>query len=435
MMKNLVSYFSGTAVAVAMLAGSSGPATADAISDFYKKTRTKVVIGFSPGGGFDRGGRVVARHINKYIPGKPSMIVQNMPGGGSIRALNWLQAKAPKDGSAIGHFHPAALREAYIGAAGANFKPREFYWLGSYNRERSVTYVRTDSGVKTLQDAMEKEIAIGATSARSGGGVYPRLLNYMLGTKFKVVVGYGSTGESTLATERGEVMGVGSWSWSQLRDRRPKWIKSGFVVPIVQHAVAKHPELPHVPTPLDLAKTEEDKKVLEALLMWQELGRPFAAPPGTHPERGKALRKAFDIMVSKADFKKDIEKASLEVVPIDAKGAYAMLDKLYSYPPEIAKRARIVYAEMRGIKVAKAKPKTAKGLTISGVKGKGRKMRITFKDSSGQTWKFKAREKRLSRKTKINGKKGKAGALKAGMVCSVTYYGKGGLVYSADCKG
>ena len=133
-------------------------------------------------------------------------------------------------------------------------------------------------------------------------------------------------------------------------------------------------------------------------------------------------------------------KMSKSVVPvridaIDAKGAYAMLDKLYSYPPEIAKRARIVYAEMRGIKVAKAKPKTASGLTISGVKGKGRRMRITFKDASGTTWKFKAREKRLSRKTKINGEKGKAGALKAGMVCSVTYYGKGGLVYSADCKG
>jgi hypothetical protein len=230
-------------------------------------------------------------------------------------------------------------------------------------------------------------------------------------------------------------MGVGSWSWSQLRDRRPKWIKSGFVVPIVQPAVAKHPELPHVPTPLDLAKTEEDRKVLEALLMWQELGRPFAAPPGTDPARGKALRKAFDIMVTKKDFKKDIEKASLEVVPIDAKGAYAMLDKLYSYPPEIAKRARIVYAEMRGIKVAKAKPKTAKGLTISGIKGKGRKMRFTFTDAKGNTWKFKAREKRLGRKTKINGKKSKAGALKTGMVCSVTYYGKGGLVYSANCKG
>jgi tripartite-type tricarboxylate transporter receptor subunit TctC len=155
-MKNAISILAGTTFGAAMMVFAGAPASADAISEFYKKNRTKVVIGFSPGGGFDRGGRVVARHINKYIPGTPSMIVQNMPGGGSVRALNWLQRKGPKDGTAIGHFHPAALREAYIGAAGAFFKPRELYWLGSYNRERSVTYVRTDSGVKTIQDAMKK---------------------------------------------------------------------------------------------------------------------------------------------------------------------------------------------------------------------------------------------------------------------------------------
>jgi tripartite-type tricarboxylate transporter receptor subunit TctC len=434
-MKIMVPSLIGLTAGAVFLAGAASPAGADAISDYYKKTRMKLVIGFSPGGGFDRGGRVVARHIYKYIPGTPKIIVQNMPGGGSVRALNWLYTKGPKDGSVISHFHPAALREAFIGAAGAFFKPREFYWLGSYNRERSVTYVRTDSGVKTIQDAMKKEVVIGATSARSGGGVYPRILNYILGTKFKVVVGYGSTGESTLATERGEVMGVGSWSWTQLRDRRPKWIKSGFVVPIVQHAVAKHPDLPHVPTPLDLAKNDADRQVLEAILMWQELGRPFAAPPGTDPVRGKALRKAFDIMVTKKDFEVDIKKASLEVVPIDAKGAEELLAKLYSYPKEVVQRARIVYAEMRNLKVAKAKKKKANGLTIAGIKGKGRKMNFTFKDASGKTWKFKAQEKRLSRKTKINGKNGKAGQLKKGMVCSVSYYGKGGLIYSATCKG
>ncbi len=434
-MKKFIPSLIGITVGVLYLLGAASPASADAISDFYKKKRMKLIIGYSPGGGFDRGGRVVARHIFKYIPGKPRIIVQNMPGGGSIRSLNWLFTKGPKDGSVIGHFHPAALREAFIGAAGAFFKPREFYWLGSYNRERSVLFVRSDSGVNSIQEAMQKQVIVGGTSPRSGGGVYPRILNSMLGTKFKVVVGYGSTGESTLAMERGELQGIGSWSWSQLRDRRPQWIKDKFVKVLIFLSIKPHSDLPNVPTPISLAKNEEDRQVLEAIFMWQELGRPFALPPGTDPVRGTVLRKAFATMVTKKDFEKDIRLASLEVSAIVGKDAEALLDKLYAYPKDVVDRARVVYAEMREIKVGKAKKKKVRGLTIANIKGKGRKMKFTFKDASGKTWKFKAREKRLSRKTKINGKKGKAGQLKTGMVCSVTYYGKGGLIYSASCKG
>jgi hypothetical protein len=169
--------------------------------------------------------------------------------------------------------------------------------------------------------------------------------------------------------------------------------------------------------------------------MWEELNRPFIMAPGTHPARAAAARKAFETMVTKADFKDDIEKASMEVNPISGADAVALLNKLYAYPKSVAERARIVYAEMRSVKVSKAKKKKAKGLTISGIKGKGRKMKFTFTDSSGNKWNFKAREKRLGRKTKINGKKAKAGQLKKGMVCSVSYYGKGGLIYSASCKG
>lgn len=126
-MKKLVPFVAGIAASAVSFAAIQGPAAADEVSDFFSKARIKVIIGFNPGGGFDRGGRVVARHLHKYIPGSPKMIAQNMPGGGSIRLLNWLQTKGPKDGTAIGHFHPAALREAYIGAAGAFFKPRELY--------------------------------------------------------------------------------------------------------------------------------------------------------------------------------------------------------------------------------------------------------------------------------------------------------------------
>ncbi|MDX1483070.1 MAG: hypothetical protein R3229_01210 [Alphaproteobacteria bacterium] len=426
---------------MAMMAAAIGgtaapaPAAADAVSDFYKKTRVRVIIGFSPGGGYDRGGRVVARHLNKYIPGQPSMIAQNMPGAGSMRLLNWLYAKGPKDGSVIAHFHPAAMREAYIGAAGARFDPLKFYWLGVYTRGSSVTFARADSGVTDLRQAMEKEVVLGATSARSGGGVYPRVLNQVLGTKFKVVVGYGSTGESTLAMERGEVQGVGAWSWTQLKDRRPKWVKEKFVNVLALLSVRRRDDLPGVPSVLEYAKTDSDRKVLEAIIMWEELNRPFIVAPGTHPERAAALRKAFETMVTKPDFKKGIEKASLEVDPISGADAEKLLRQLYAYPKEVAARARGVYAEMRALKVPTAKKKLAKGLTIAGIKGKGRRMRITFTDGSGKTWKFKAREKRLSRKTKINGKKAKAGELKAGMVCSVSYYGEGGLVYSANCQG
>ncbi|MDX1483071.1 MAG: hypothetical protein R3229_01215 [Alphaproteobacteria bacterium] len=427
-----------TAALIAGIAGSAmqaTPASADAVADFYKKTRLKLVIGYSPGGGYDRGGRVVGRHINKYIPGNPSVLVQNMPGAGSMRSLNWMWAKGPKDGSAIVHFHPAAMREAYIGAAGARFDPRKFYWLGSYTQGNSALFVRTDTGVKTLADAMRKQVVLGGTSPRSGGGVYPRIINQVLGTKFKVVVGYGSTGESTLAMERGEVQGIGAWSWTQLRGRKPKWIENKFVTVLTLLTVKRRADLPDVPAVIEFAKTKADRDVLEAILAWETINRPFAAAPGVHRERAGALRKAFGIMVTKKDFVKDIELASLDVNPVTGEEVEKLLDKIYAYPKDVTDRARVVYSEMRAIKVAKAKKKIAKGLTISAIKGKGRRMRITFTDEKGKTWKFKAREKRLSRKTKINGKKAKAGQLKAGMTCSVSYYGVGGLVYSANCQG
>lgn len=426
-----------TALATAVVGASiySAPASADAVSDFYKKTRVRVIVGFNPGGGYDRGSRVVARHINKYIPGNPRMIVQNMPGAGSLLLLNWLYTKGPKDGSVMAHFHPAAMREAYIGAKGARFDPLKFYWLGVFTRGSSVLFARTDAGAKDLNDAMKMEIVLGATSARSGGGVYPRVLNQILGTKFKVVVGYGSTGESTMAMERGEVQGVGAWSWTQLKNIQPKWVKDKFITVLALLSVNRRADLPGIPSVLEYAKNEEDRQVLEAIMMWEELNRPFILAPGTHPARAAALRKAFETMMTKADFKRDIEKASLEVNPISGKDSEALLAKLYAYPKEVADRARIVYSEMRSVKVPRAKKKKAEGLTIAKIKGKGRKMKFTFTDSSGKTWKFKAREKRLSRKTKINGKKAKAGKLKKGMVCEVTYYGKGGLMYSASCKG
>lgn len=422
-------------VAGALLAGAvAGPAAADAVLDFYKGNRLTVAIGFAPGGGFDRGGRVVAKHIIRYMPGKPTSVVQNMPGGGSLRVLNWLQTRAPRDGSAIAHFHPAAVREALLGGQGVRFKPRQFTWLGSYNRERAVTFVRADTGIKTIQDAMKKEVVIGATSPRSGGGSYPRVMNNMLGTRFKVIVGYGSTGESTLAMERGEVQGIGSWSWSQLKTRRSKWVKEGFVNVLIFVAIAKHPDLPNVPTPLELARNEQDRKVLEMIFGYQEMGRPFAAPPGLPADRARALRNAFDEMVTKADFKKDIEIAGLEVTPMDHKEVLGFLNKVYALPQTLIDRGRTVYAEMRSAKLSKAKLKKTKGLRIAKIKGKGRKMRLTFTDAKGETWKFKAREKRLSRKTMIDGKKAKASELKVGQVCTVSYYGRGGLVYAADCK-
>ncbi len=422
----------GALLVVPLLGSMASPASADAVSDFYKKNRFIVVVGYNPGGGFDRGGRVFARHIVKYIPGNPRVIVRNMPGAGSMRALNWLYLQAPKDGSTIGHFHPAALREPFFGGRGPKYDPRKFFHLGSVNRERAVTFVRADSGVHTIQDAMKREVVIGATSPRSGGGAYPMLLNNILGTKFKVIVGYGGTGESTLAMERGEIQGVGSWSWSQLKVRKAKWLKDGFVKVLIHLSIAKHPDLPHVPTPLDLVKTPEDRQVVEAIFMWQEMGRPYAAPPGTHPQRGAALRKAFDTLMKDKKFESDIIKAGLEVNALSSKGVEDLLKKLYSYPQEVVDRGRTIYADMRSTKLSKAKKKKAKGLKLVTVKAKGKRVKWTFKDGKGKTWKFKTHGRRT--KVKVGGKKAKRKDVKVGMTCTVAYFGEGGLAYNASCK-
>ena len=406
-------------------------ASADAIADFYKENRFNLVIGYSPGGGFDRGGRIVAKHIVQYIPGQPTIVTQNMPGGGSMRALNWLYVKAPKDGTAMAHFHPAAVREDLMGGTGVEFDARKFYWIGSYNRDRAVTFVRSDSGIKTIQDAMKKEVVLGATSPRSGGGVYPRVVNAILGTKFKVIVGYGSTGESTLAMERGEVQGIGSWTWSQLKVRQADWVKNKFVNVLLQLSVSKHRDLPDVPTPLDLATSDEQRKLLHMIFVWQDMGRPLAMPPGTDLVRGKVIRAAFDKLMTDKAFEKDIIKGGLEVDPMGAAEVDDLLAKLYALPKATLDRGRTVYADMRSSKLSEATKKKLSGAKLVKVATKGSRTKIELQDNSGKSWKFNATRRT---KVKVGGGKAKPTALKAGMTCDVTFFGNGGLAYNANCK-
>lgn len=336
----------------------SVPAIADDVAEFYKGKGLKLVIGYAPGGGFDRGGRVVGRHIGKHIPGNPTIVVLNMPGAGSLHSLNWIYNKGEKDGSVFGHFHIAAMREAYVGTAAAKFDPRKFYWLGSYTAGSSVLFVRSDSGVNSIQDAKNKQVIIGAVSLRSGAGQYPLILNNLLGTKFKVVTGYSNTGEAMLAMERGEISGYGAWAWTQLRGVQAKWFEDKFVNVLALLAIARRADLPGVPTAVELAGNDDDKRVMKALLVWESLGRSFVAPPGTEPTRGTALRNAFEAMVATPGFKKEIEAESFDVSPVLGAEAHQLLDEVYGYPKEIGDRARKIFTELDGMEKGKAtKPK------------------------------------------------------------------------------
>ena len=219
--------------AACVLTGACGllaaPAGADAVSDFYRGKDIALIISTGPGGGMDQTARIVGRHWTKYLPGHPTFVAKNMPGAGHLRATNYLYNQAPKDGTAIASIIPSFVHHQLIGGKGTHYDAAKFEWLGSAITSNASFYVWHTSGVKTLQDAMKKIIIMGGTGAGSFTVLYPTILNNVLGTKFKIVMGYRHTGQVNLAMERGEVQGRAGNSFNTLMANNPQWVKEGKI--------------------------------------------------------------------------------------------------------------------------------------------------------------------------------------------------------------
>jgi tripartite-type tricarboxylate transporter receptor subunit TctC len=302
------------AVAISLLVASAAPAAADQIAEFYKGKQIRFIIRSNVGGTYDLYGRLVSRHMPRHIPGNPTMLPINMGGGGGIKAANYVADIAPRDGTILTLVSQGLAVDQGLGL-NPSFKAdlRTFNWIGNLSSAGQVVVMWHTSPTKTLADAMKRETVIGTTGAGSSAVQIGAVLVNVVGAKIKLIVGYPDAHGVNLAMERGEVEGRSSSPWPSYFAATPHYVTDKLIVPLVQVGMTKEPELPHIPLLRDLAKTPEQREILDFLSMSVEIGRPVATTPGTPPERTAALRKAFDAMLNDPAFIADAEKQRLEL--------------------------------------------------------------------------------------------------------------------------
>ncbi len=342
-----------TAVVLGMLSITGVPdiAAARSVEAFYKSNPITMLVGSGAGGGYDVYARTFARYWTNHIPGHPAIIAKNLPAAAGLAAASTLYNGAEHDGSVIGAFTDGAAMDPLFGNPGAHYDALQFAWLGSIGKLENVCFTWHTSPVKTIAEARAREVVVAAAGATSNSAIVPKMLNALIGTRFKVVPGYDPGSGLTMAVERGEADGICGLSWSTIKASRAHWIKDNSLNVIVQMGLEKLHDLPDVPSALDLINNGENKRVMELILMRQEAGRPFAAPPGTPADRVTALRQAFEATLADPEFVADAAKAQLEIEPMTGEAIEKMLMKAYAAPkPIVARAAELVYP-------AAAKPK------------------------------------------------------------------------------
>jgi tripartite-type tricarboxylate transporter receptor subunit TctC len=335
------------AAAAASLALAGGSARADAVSDFYAGKTVTIIVGSDTGGGYDAQGRLMARHIGNFIPGHPNVIVQNMPGAGSLLATNHLYNIAHKDGTFLGLVQRGVLTSKITNPNGVHFDIAKFNWIGNLSTETAVSLAWHTTPFKTIQDVMKNEMIVGGTGPTIDTETTPRLLNALIGTKFKIISGYKGTADLTLAMERGETQGMGDWSWSNVKTRRPEYLRDGKVRVLLQVATEKLPDLSDVPLAMDFVKNDTDRKVMELFLAQKTVARPVLAPPGIPADRVAAIRKAFVDMTNDAAFKQDAEKSKLEIEPATGEAVDKVIKLIAATPDDVAQRLKQAIAAKR----------------------------------------------------------------------------------------
>ena len=324
-------------VMVSLLAWFASDATAQ---DFYKGKEITIYTGSPPGGPYDAYSRLIARHMVRHIPGNPSIIVQSMPGASSRRMMGFMQNIAPKDGTVIAAPQRATAFDPLTEPI-SQFDAQAFRWLGSANNEVNLCIVWHTKPFQTIDDVYKRELVVGSSGPTSTDSVYPNVINNLFGTKFKVVTGYKGAAEANIAIERGELDGRCGISWDTLVALHQEWLREKKVRPLVQIAMEKHPELPNVPSVFDLAKSEEQRQILSFWAVPNKMGRPYASPPGTSPERVAILRRAFELTMKDSQLVAEAAKMKLAVDSIDGAEVEKLVNEVYSLPKDvIAKAAR-----------------------------------------------------------------------------------------------
>ena len=313
-------------------------AAADPIADFYRGKVINLVIGYSAGGGFDLYARAVGRHLGRHIPGNPAIVPHNMPGAGSVQAALFMAGAAPQDGTAIATVAQSMALQQAMGDSSIRFHMRRFNWIGNPIQGVSTIATWRASGVHSIADAKRRDVSIGATGINVTMQ-YPQVLNSLIGTRFKVVIGYPGGNDIALAMERREVDGVGQLNWITLKSGHPSWVRDKKVDLLVQFGLAKLPEISaymghDVPLMTELASSEEDRRILELIASGEAIGRPLFTTPGVPPERIVALRQAFDATMQDPAFLADAARQSLDIDPLDGARLQQVVERIVTTPKE-----------------------------------------------------------------------------------------------------
>ena len=323
------------AVAVAVMLIGFAPAGAE---DFYKGKSISLIIASNVSGGYDTYGRLLARHIGKHLAGNPTIVTQNMPGAGGVRAANFLYALAPKDGTAFGIFDQAMFLDQLLGVPGLRGDIRQFNWIGRMTSNSSVLFAWHTAAVKKIEDAFSHELIVAAPGSNSR--LNWTALNTLTGTKLKLLTGYEGPATAKIAMERGEVEAL-SLPWGVLRAENPEWLAEHKINLLLQTGLEKNADLPQLPRMIDLAKNDDDRKVLEIFAAPSLVGRSFAAPPGLPKERVEELRTAFMAVVKDQEFLAEVAKLGFDLDPLPGAELQAFFAKA-DYPPALLERAKEV---------------------------------------------------------------------------------------------
>lgn len=325
---------------VTVLLCAAGLAASARADDFYKGRQITLLIPFEAGSGYDVYARTLARHIAEQISGEPTMVPSNMLGGGGLVLANHLFAVAPKDGTAIGLLSRSNIVEPLLANPAARFEPRKFEWIGSMGDEVSLCAGATRSGFKSWEDLTRREFVATASGAAADNGVYPLLFNALLGTKFKVVVGYKGGPAMNKAIEDGEADGRCGWSWTTIKTTKPDWLAAKTITLLLQAGLKKAKDLPDVPLVLDLARDAADRAALEVAFSPQAVAWPIAAPPGLSKERVELLRKAFLATLRNERFLAEAKRLQLDIEPMSGGEVAHVVDRMYAAPEAAVAKVR-----------------------------------------------------------------------------------------------
>lgn len=333
------SLIAGVAAVVLSAAAAPSPAAAQSVADFYRGKTVNLLVGSGEGGGFDLSARLTAQFLGRYIPGNPTVVVQNMPGASGLRAAEYMYNVAPRDGTVICITQPSMVLHKVLNPS-ARFNPLDYTWIGRLSSFITYGVVWHTSPVQTIAEARTREVILGGVGPSGPGAMMPTALNQLAGTRITVVKGYKSAADLGLAIERGEVQGSGSSSWEYVHGKR--WIERKLARMLFTIALSRSPLFPDVPTVVELARDERGKNIMRLVASAADIGRAIIAPPGIPQERAAALRQAFEQLVKDPEFLADAARRGLDVEALPADEILKIVADDMKMPADVVAGTRTV---------------------------------------------------------------------------------------------